>query len=182
MPIFSGLGLWYYFTIAYVQSVETCLGAVFTYVVYTVQANMLQNLRKCVTLEPVIFLFGFGWSILNSSKVHTNLLMWKICHLEFGYNDTICTDLTNESHVEVMEQVQIRLNNFEMVRMSRVMILIQLHKKVSGWAMVSKYSWSSLFIFCWKLVWWLWKKTMHISTLIWIYNRIIFLHCQLHLD
>ena len=80
-----------------------------------VQAKMFQKLRKCVTLEPVIFLFGFGWSILNSSKVHTNLLMWKICHLEFGHNETICTDLTNESYKNVMEQVQIRLNNFEMV-------------------------------------------------------------------
>ena len=79
---------------------------------------MLHKLRKYVTLEPVIFLFGFGWSILNSSKVHTNLLMWKICHLEFGYNETICTDLVNENHTEVMEQVQIRLNNFEMVSQS----------------------------------------------------------------
>ena len=74
-----------------------------------------------MTLEPVIFLFGFGWSILNSSKVHTNLLMWKICHLEFGHNETICTDLTNESYKNVMEQVQIRLNNFEMV--SKVTLL-----------------------------------------------------------
>eukprot|EP00093_Oithona_nana_P014962 14962.XXX_212304_212664_1 [CDS] Oithona nana genome sequencing. len=76
---------------------------------------MLLMLKKHLSLELVIFLYGFGWSILNSSKVHTNLLIWKICHLEFEHNETICDDLSSENHTNIMENVQIRLNNFEMV-------------------------------------------------------------------
>ena len=76
---------------------------------------LLNTLKKHISLEPVIFLFGFGWSILNSSKVHTNLLIWKICHLELGYNETICDDLSSENNTDIMTDVQIRLNNFEMV-------------------------------------------------------------------
>ena len=77
--------------------------------------KMLQKLKKHISLEPVIFLWAFGWSILNSAKVEKNLLIWKICHLELEYNETICNDLTNQSNTEIMEEVQIRLNNFEMV-------------------------------------------------------------------
>ena len=77
--------------------------------------KMLQKLKKHISLEPVIFLWAFGWSILNSAKVEKNLLIWKICHLELGYNETICNDLSSQSNTEIMEEVQIRLNNFEMV-------------------------------------------------------------------
>ena len=77
-------------------------------------------LKKHLSLELVIFLYGFGWSILNSSKVHTNLLIWKICHLEFGHNETICGNLSSENNANIMADVQIRLNNFEMVRNSKI--------------------------------------------------------------
>ena len=77
--------------------------------------KMLKKLKKYISLEPVIFLWAFGWSILGSTKVEKNLLIWKICHLELEYNETICTDLTHENNSDIMAEVQIRLNNFEMV-------------------------------------------------------------------
>ena len=71
--------------------------------------KMLMNtLQKHISLESVIFLFGFGWSILNSSKVHTNLLIWNICHLELDYNETICDDLSSGNNTDSMTDVQIR--------------------------------------------------------------------------
>ena len=39
--------------------------------------------------------------------------MWKVCHLEFGHEESICQNLSE--HKSVQAQVQIRTNNFEMV-------------------------------------------------------------------
>ncbi len=68
---------------------------------------------KMLTLEPVIFLFIFGWSAMSSSRVETNLLMWKICHLDMNISEVICLNLTH--HEDVQAKVQISANNFQMV-------------------------------------------------------------------
>ena len=70
------------------------------------RSKQLDPLIADISLEPVIFLFGFGWSILNSSKVHTYLLIWNISHLELDYNETICDDLSSENNTDNMTDVQ----------------------------------------------------------------------------
>jgi hypothetical protein len=55
----------------------------------------LVRLKKAwskVTLEPAIFLFGCMFGILYGVQVQTNLQLWKICHIELGYNDTLGRD------------------------------------------------------------------------------------------
>ncbi len=89
-----------------------------------------------LTLEPVIFVFSFAWSILAGAQLQTNLLMWKVCHLEKGYNETICDNLTLDEYEDIQTEVQKRVNNFDMVRYidkQVVNVLIQAHCQSSEW-------------------------------------------------
>ena len=77
---------------------------------------MLAKLKKLgVTLEPNAFLISFGFWLIYGARVDTNLQMWKICLDELDYNETICEDLTNEKYINIMAEVQVWLNNFDMV-------------------------------------------------------------------
>ena len=55
-----------------------------------------------ITIEPVILLMALAFSVMNGAQVQTNLLMWKICHVEMKYDEVICGNL--------------RLSNFHIVR------------------------------------------------------------------
>jgi hypothetical protein len=68
-----------------------------------------------LTLEPLIFVFSLGWAVQSGAQLGTNLLMWKVCHLEMGYNKTICDNLTLAENEEVQTLVQSRVNDFQMV-------------------------------------------------------------------
>ena len=70
------------------------------------------KMKQKITLEPVIFLFAFGYSVFNK-QLQTNLLLWKVCHVELGHVESICDNLT--AHNEIQNKVQIRVNNFEIV-------------------------------------------------------------------
>ena len=35
----------------------------------------------------------FGWYLVVGSSVDQNLLLWKACNIELGYNETICDNL-----------------------------------------------------------------------------------------
>ena len=69
-----------------------------------------------ITLEPIIFLFIFGWAVLNGTKVDTNLLMWKICHIDEGFEESVCQNLSTAENDKIQSAIQIQVNNFELVR------------------------------------------------------------------
>ncbi len=70
---------------------------------------------KNTTLEPVLLMFSFGWAIEFGVRVQTNLLMWKVCHVELEYNETICDNLSEGDNDQYQSQVQRRVNDFQMV-------------------------------------------------------------------
>ena len=78
---------------------------------------MFQNLANVITLEPLIALsrFGFG-EIYSGGQIQSDLLLWKICHLELNYNETICGNLTLDEYNSVNDEVQEKANNFLMVQ------------------------------------------------------------------
>ncbi len=43
----------------------------------------------------------FGTSVVLGASVHTDMLIYKVCHYEFGYNETVCEDLNNEVYEDV---------------------------------------------------------------------------------
>ena len=67
-----------------------------------------------ITLEPVIFLFAFAYSIILSMQTQTNLLIWKVCTLENNHSEEVCGNLSSFSDIQA--NVQIRVNNFELVQ------------------------------------------------------------------
>ena len=69
-----------------------------------------------LTLEPFIIVFIFVWYIQLGIQINRNLVMWKICHIELNYSKPICENLSAEENSQVQSIVQIRTNNFEMVR------------------------------------------------------------------
>ena len=66
-----------------------------------------------ITLEPLTFFWAFGAAILDGAQVTTDLLLWKVCHLELKYSEDICSNLTNYEGIE--SEVQQRANNFLMI-------------------------------------------------------------------
>ena len=68
-----------------------------------------------ISLEPVVFLLQFGRYALEGAQIQTDLLIWKICHLELQYNETICDNLTLDEYDSIQNEVQTRANDFLMV-------------------------------------------------------------------
>ena len=73
-----------------------------------------------LTLEPFIIVFIFVWYIQLGIQINRNLVMWKICHIELNYSKLICENLSAEENSKIQSIVQIRTNNFEMVRIERI--------------------------------------------------------------
>ena len=59
-----------------------------------------------LTVEPFIFLFAFGRLIDIGSQVTTNLMIWKICELEFNQTSDTCSNLTLAENEEINHDVQ----------------------------------------------------------------------------
>jgi PCFT/HCP family folate transporter-like MFS transporter 1/3 len=72
------------------------------------------RLWKSISIEPVLFVNVFGISIVMGAQISTNLLIWKICHLELNYPEEICGNLTDDAYKDVEEIVQADVNNFQM--------------------------------------------------------------------
>ena len=53
--------------------------------------------------------------ILDGAQIQTNLLLWKICHLELNYTEDICSNLTLDENNATMIEVQERANSFLMI-------------------------------------------------------------------
>lgn len=75
----------------------------------------LKSFWDSINLEPLIFLFSLGWGIYTGVQTQTNLLMWKICHIEMGHPEDICQNLTLSENDDVQSTVQQRVNTFNIV-------------------------------------------------------------------
>ena len=73
------------------------------------------NMFSFLSLEPVVFLVQFGRYALEGAQIQTDLLMWKICHLEKNYSESICSNLTLDEYDDINTMVQTRANNLLMV-------------------------------------------------------------------
>lgn len=70
---------------------------------------------RSISLEPVIFLYIVGVFLDRGAEVKTQLMLWKICRFEFGYNDTVCEDLDSEANDDLQSEVQTRANDLLLV-------------------------------------------------------------------
>jgi len=61
-----------------------------------------------ITIEPVIFFYLIGTHILLGAQIPTNILMYKICRFEEGFDDEVCNNLGDPANEDVQENVQIR--------------------------------------------------------------------------
>ena len=78
---------------------------------FSVITSYITNL----TLEPANAIRVFGFDLVQGSKIQVDLLMWKICHLTLNYTEKVCANITDDANKEILEQVQIKANNFLMV-------------------------------------------------------------------
>ena len=76
---------------------------------------MIRTLLGRITLEPLIFFVTFGMVILDGAQIQTNLLIWKICHLELSYPEHICSNLTLDENNAENDEVQAKANSFLMI-------------------------------------------------------------------
>jgi hypothetical protein len=44
--------------------------------------------------EPVIFLSVIAFAAVYGAQIPTNLLMWKVCHIQLNYTSEICANLS----------------------------------------------------------------------------------------
>ena len=78
---------------------------------------MIKNLASSITLEPPLALMGFGeGQIFAGGQIQHDLLLWKICHIEFNYTEAICANLTLDEYDSINDQVQEKANNFLMIQ------------------------------------------------------------------
>ena len=75
----------------------------------------LKDSLRTISLEPVIFLYIIGIFLDRGAEVKTQLMLWKICRFEFGYNDTICDNLDADENDAIQSDVQTRANDFLLV-------------------------------------------------------------------
>lgn len=79
---------------------------------------MLQPLKKylkSITIEPMVLIYIFGLATLFGAQVPTNLLIWKLCTKDLNYTEEICGNLSAEDNEEVENEVQRKLQDFEMI-------------------------------------------------------------------
>ncbi len=77
--------------------------------------KLLKTFLRSLTLEPMILMFSFAWAIEYGVQLQTNLLMWKVCHVEYKINETICDNLSDGDNDDYQSRVQKRVNDFQMV-------------------------------------------------------------------
>ncbi|TRY80252.1 hypothetical protein TCAL_13569, partial [Tigriopus californicus] len=68
-----------------------------------------------ITLEPMIFVSVIGGTIVGGSALNTNLLINKMCVFELQFNTTICDHLDLAENEDYENEVQERVNNFQMI-------------------------------------------------------------------
>ena len=61
---------------------------------------------KNITIEPVLFVYAFGLGVVAGAQINTNLLIWKMCHMELGHPNETCANLSNDAYKDIEEEVQ----------------------------------------------------------------------------
>ena len=59
-----------------------------------------------ITIEPVVFFFVLSFQVDFGAQITTNLLLWKVCHLELNYTEDVCSNLTLNKYESINEEVQ----------------------------------------------------------------------------
>ena len=77
---------------------------------------MLKHLTNLITVEPAIALNRFGLGEIEGGQIQSDLLLWKICHLELNYTEEICGNLTLDEYDFINDEVQAKANSFLMFR------------------------------------------------------------------
>ena len=77
---------------------------------------MLKHLTNLITVEPAIALVRFGIGAIEGGQIQSNLLLWKICHLELNYTEEICGNLTLDEYDLINDEIQANANSFLMVK------------------------------------------------------------------
>ena len=77
---------------------------------------MLKHLTNLITVEPAIALVRFGIGAIEGGQIQSDLLLWKICHLELNYTEEICGNLTLDEYDLINDEVQAKANSFLMVK------------------------------------------------------------------
>ena len=72
---------------------------------------LLTYLFNHITLEPLVVLLQFGYGLVEGGQIQSDLLIWKICHLEFNYPEDICSNLTLDKYDSINDRVQTKANN-----------------------------------------------------------------------
>ena len=70
-----------------------------------------------ISIEPAIFLWSFSTYVVTGVELLTNMMLWKVCRYELGYNETICENLDLDENEDYQIDVQQVVNNFQMVRL-----------------------------------------------------------------
>jgi hypothetical protein len=73
------------------------------------KTNLIQFFMKqvkSITIEPLLFMIAFSLSLIGGAQVTTNLLIWKICHVELHYSEEVCGNLSLDIN-KLAEQVSI---------------------------------------------------------------------------
>ena len=73
---------------------------------------MFQHLLKIITIEPIIALIKFGHGEIEGGQIQSDLLLWKICRMEFNYTEDICGNLTLDEYDAINNEVQAKANKF----------------------------------------------------------------------
>ena len=77
---------------------------------------MLKHLTNLITVEPAIALNRFGSGEIEGGQIQSDLLLWKICHLELNYTEEICGNLTLDEYDFINDEVQAKANSFLMFK------------------------------------------------------------------
>ena len=77
---------------------------------------MLKHLTNLITVEPAIALVRFGIGAIEGGQIQSDLLLWKICHLELNYTEEICGNLTLDEYDFINDEVQAKANSFLMFK------------------------------------------------------------------
>ena len=79
---------------------------------YKKSKEWISGQLRTITIEPMMFLFIFGFAILIGAQIPTNILIYKICKVELNNTEEICNNLSEDSNKEIQDDVQTRVNNF----------------------------------------------------------------------
>ena len=76
-------------------------------------AGRLQRILRNITIEPAIFLITFSTTMDDVSV--DQMTIYKSCRIDFGYNDTVCTNIVTDFPDE-NKLVQEKVNDFKVWR------------------------------------------------------------------